>query len=611
MTSAVLTREAPILTRLAPTRTPTGTTWDAETRSFEAVLSSGAAVERFDARGVFDEVLSLASGLTLPTRLPLLDSHARDTLDRVLGSVTELRMVGGELRGFVTLSRHNPQAIRIAAEITDGASYGVSIGYRVTRWQERQNPETKRRERVAVAWTPLEASLVAVPADPAAGMRSTMPETIENTPAASPTAPPAPVVTRTAESDRAEAHVLIRTAARLAGLDQAWVDGQIDRGATPDQARAAAFEAMAARTAPAAAVRNTAPAATFDDPAFRVRAMGEALFARANPHHAPSGPARGFIGYTTADHARDCLRAAGIGTTGLSPASVVERALHTTSDFPLILGDTVGRVLRQSYQAAPSAIRPLARRATAPDFRARHSLTLTGGLRLERVNEHGEFKSGTMFESGESYRVETFGRVFGLTRQAIVNDNLGAFNDVPRIMGVAAANFESDFLADLLNRNPALADGRPVFHADHRNVPVAGGPITLAALSAARIAMRRQTNEAGDLVGALPRFLVVAPEQETAAEQAVAEIAAADPANVNPFTTLVVVVEPRLATGAWFLVADPVLMPCLEYAYLEGEEGPQIISQAGFEVDGVRFRVRLDFGGGWLDCRGWYRNSGA
>ena len=49
----------------------------------------------------------------------------------------------------------------------------------------------------------------------------------------------------------------------------------------------------------------------------------------------------------------------------------------------------------------------------------------------------------------------------------------------------------------------------------------------------------------------------------------------------------------------------------LEYAYLQGEEGPQIETKAGFEVDGMQFKVRLDFGGAFLDHRSWYMNPGA
>src|SRR4051812_46033092 len=98
-----------MLTRRAPNSTVTS--WNADARTFEAVLSTGAAVERFDTRGAYDEVLDVRAA-SLPASVPLLDSHARDSVDRVIGTVTNLRVEGGELHGLVTLSRHNPQALR-------------------------------------------------------------------------------------------------------------------------------------------------------------------------------------------------------------------------------------------------------------------------------------------------------------------------------------------------------------------------------------------------------------------------------------------------------------------------------------------------------------------
>lgn len=604
ITAALGLREAPgTLTRRAPAAVrPIPSTWHPESRTFQAVLATGTAVERQDTRGVFDEVLAI-EGATLPERVPLLDSHARDSVDRVIGHVAGLQVVNGELVGTVTLSRHNAQAVRLAAEISDGHSFGVSIGYAVGTWADRTNPQSKRRERVATAWTLLEASLVPVPADASAGMRGT-----PAMPAATAPATPPP-----AAGSRAAVNAEIRALAATAGLTREWADAQVDGEATADQARAAAFEAMRTRTAPGSTVSAIHVVTTHDDPQARVRAMGEALFTRITPTHRPSDQARAYVGLSMVDLARETLRIAGVSTTGLSGAAVIERAmigLHTVSDFSQVLGDTVGRVLRASYTAAPSPLRQLARQVTAVDFRSRASVRLIGNLGLERVNEAGEFKAGTISEGGESYRVETFGKTFGITRQAIVNDSLGAFASIPAMLGAAAANFEAKFLAELVSSNPLMADGRAVFHVDHGNLAATPAPITLASLAAARLAMRRQTDESGEIIGVNPRYLVVSPERETEALQVVATIAAATPAEVNTFTgALSIIVEPRLPAGAWYMVADPAIAG-LEYAYLEGEQ-PQVISEAGFSIDGVRHRVRLDFGGGWIDHRAWFRNAGA
>jgi hypothetical protein len=587
---------ADLHTRRAPA--VAATSWNAESRTFEAVLSTGAAVERQDARGVFDEVLDLA-GASLPERIPLLDSHARDSVDRVIGHVSGLRVVSGDLVGTVTLSRHSPQAIRLAQEISDGARFGLSVGYRVRTW--RDGTADGRRTRTATQWDVLEASLVAVGADNRAGMRE---ETH--------------MTTRThAPGSRAETNAAIRQIATTAGFDQAWIDRQLDAEATVDQVRAAAFEEMRQRGAPAATISTVTRTRELDDLQGRISAMGEAVYCRSNPNHRPSDRARQYVGFSLVEMARESLRAAGISTTGLSAATVIERAtggmvgLHSTSDFALALGDSVGRVIREAYAAAPSPLRQVARRVTVPDFRERAVIRMTPGMALEKVNEHGEFRGGTVFETGETYRVSTYGKIFGITRQAIVNDDKGALTDIPRMMGQAASAFESNFLAQLFIDNALMADGFAVFSTQHANIAAAGGAIDLTTLSAARLAMRSQTDEAGQVIGVVPRFLIVAPDRETQAEQALAEIAAATTATTNPFAgTLTLIVEPRLPAGGWFVAADPAVMPSVEIATLEGEQEPEVRTEVGFDVDGTRFRVRLDLGGAFVDWRGVYYNDG-
>ncbi|AVM73160.1 phage major capsid protein [Magnetospirillum gryphiswaldense] len=129
--------------------------------------------------------------------------------------------------------------------------------------------------------------------------------------------------------------------------------------------------------------------------------MGEALYARINPAHAPSEPARRLAYSTCAEMARELLTQRGHAVTGLSPAAMVTRALHITSDFGIILGDTVGRTLRAAYQAAPSGIRQLGRRTSARDFRAVNKIMLGEAPLLEKLGEHGEIKAGTMTEARE------------------------------------------------------------------------------------------------------------------------------------------------------------------------------------------------------------------
>ena len=115
-------------------------------------------------------------------------------------------------------------------------------------------------------------------------------------------------------------------------------------------------------------------------------------------------------------------------------------------------------------------------------------------------------------------------------------------------------------------------------------------------------------------IDASPKFLIVPAALETAGQKLLASIQATTTADVNVFSTLELVVDPRLdaaSATAWYLAADPALIDTIEYAHLDGADGVMVETQVGWEVDGMEFKVRDDFGCGILDWRGLYRANGA
>lgn len=582
-----------------------------EARTVEVVWSTGAPVRRRDMAGHYIERLSLAPEAVDLSRLEgasVLDAHRQTAVRDVLGSVRSATVDGKRGTAVIQFSAR-PEVEPVWQDVLAGILRHVSVGYSVEDWAE--TTENGARVLTAVRWTPHEISLVPTPADPGAHIRMETEMTDTTTTATPPEAP-------TTET-RAEANAEIRSIARIAGLDQSWIDGQIDANADADTARRAAFEALAKRSAPSIRTEQVRVemGESQDDPALRARQMGEALYARINPRHDLSEPARRYAYSTPVDMAKELLTLRGESTMALSPASLVTRALHTTSDFPIILGDTVGRVLRDAYQAAPSGIRRLGRQTTARDFRAVNKIMLGEAPLLEKLNEHGEIKAGTMAEAREAYKVETWARKIGITRQVLVNDDLGAFADLARRMGQAAAETEARILVTLLEagsgNGPTLSDGKTLFHADHGNKAGTGAAISDATLSAARLALRTQKGIEDRTIRVTPRNLLVPPALETTAEKWLASIAPATAADVNPFSgSLSLVVEPRLSSATrWYVTADPGEIDGLEFAYLSGNEGPQVESRSGWDVDGVEIRVILDFGAGFIDHRGWFQNPGA
>lgn len=342
--------------------------------------------------------------------------------------------------------------------------------------------------------------------------------------------------------------------------------------------------------------------------------ISDGILSRVSPGHEPT-IGREFAHTNMADLARVVLQASGRQSPS-SSAAAVEMALHSTGDFPAILGNVVGRTMLDGYEQSRSQLVRASREVTAMDFRSIHSLRVSSGPELKVVNEGGEFTNGTFEEGDESFALKTYGKVFGITRQALVNDDLGVFSNLAPIMGQGAAHTEAKLLAQLLEQNagsgPSMKDGKALFHADHNNLGD-GTAISVTALAAARTAMRRQKGLSGEAINVTPAFLVVPPELETVAEQLIAEITAAEASQVNPFAgRLTLLVDANLTDPAqWYLTAEPGRPDGLQHAYLDSQRGPQVFTQEGFEVDALRFKVRLDFGAGFVDHRAWYMNPGA
>ncbi|MEI4486367.1 prohead protease/major capsid protein fusion protein [Frigidibacter sp. MR17.14] len=569
--------------------------FNADAMTVEAVVSTFASVTRRDSRGPYTERLDPAAlDLSGLNGSPVLDGHRQGSARDVIGVIIAHRMEGGSLVATIRLSSAT-DAASIITRIQEGTLKGVSIGYRVTRWADSFDPATKARVRTAAAWAISEVSAVPIPADPGATFRSDpMPKDNQDDPRAA-------LIQRVAA-----AHNLPEEwQARMAAAEDELTDDEIR-----EDGRAAAAEALQARARQTPRIRTVA---TQDDPATAMQRRADALYARVSGT-APKPEAAPYMGDTLRDHARAAVEATGVSTRGMDADQLFRAAMHTTSDFPNLLTGTGNRTLMAGYQTAQSPIKTtLARQATAPDFRALSTLKLSDVGLLEKVSESGEIKSNTRGEAKESYSLDTYATQFAISRKALINDDLGAFRDWGATAGRMAAETEANLLLTKLLSNPVMGeDGLALFHATHGNLAT-GAALDVAALDAARRAMRGMKGLDGVTpINATPRFLVVGPELETTAEQVLASIYAATVADVNAFSgKLTLLVEPRITDESFYLFADPAVLPVLEYAYLSSAQGPQMASREGWDVLGMEFRVVLDFGCGAVDWRGAYLNPGA
>jgi hypothetical protein len=332
---------------------------------------------------------------------------------------------------------------------------------------------------------------------------------------------------------------------------------------------------------------------------------------------------RQYRGMSLLDVARTFLSARGVRVTAMSKMELAGLALglrggmHTTSDFANLLADLPNKILRQAYLEAPQTFSPITRNMTLADFKKARLLQLGEAPALLEVGEHGEYTEGTMGESKEEVQLKTYGRKFSITRQALVNDDTDAFSRVPMAFGRQARNKESDLVWAEITANANMGDGVALFHATHANLSGTSDAISVAAIGAARAAMRKQTGiDAVTLMNLEPKVLIVPVAKETIGDQFVSQnLLASSSSSINPFAgKLTVIAEPRLDVNSgvsWYLAASPDQIDIIVLVFLEGEAGPRVDTRIGFDVDGVEIKISHDVAAKVVDFRGLYKNPGA
>lgn len=440
---------------------------------------------------------------------------------------------------------------------------------------------------------------------------------------------------RAVVAERTRAAKINEIAEKLGAVDfsRSFVDG----GKSVEEFRAALIDHLADKQPTGGEVGGVRAVVGTEHIEKRAAVVEAVIMHRVDPAKNPLPEGAGeFRGMSLTDMARDVLEASGVKTRGMSKVEIASEALsqrsggmHSTSDFTVILGNTVNRTLRAGYEAAPQTFRPLVREVSVSDFKSVTRAQLGEAPQLEKVNEHGEFKRGTIGEGSETYRIATFGKIVGITRQALINDDLGAFTRIAQMFGVQAAQLESDLVWWQILSNPTMGDNVALFHlASHNNLQTTAA-FAKGTLSKMRTAMAKQKGMDGKTVlNIRPSFLMIPVELEDTAAELLRSVRYPDAvANTvaDSLKALTIISEPRIDNGidnasvgaavvgsatAHYMAASPAQTDTIELAYLEGNRGVYTESKMGFNTDGVEIKVRLDAGAKVIDWRAFQKNIG-
>jgi hypothetical protein len=326
----------------------------------------------------------------------------------------------------------------------------------------------------------------------------------------------------------------------------------------------------------------------------------------------------------------DCLRLSGGGWSGLarhalaaagqhdklhlSGAELLKAALSTTN-LPAALTEGLNKLAQDAFKESSVNWRAIAKTVSVPDFKDGKAIRLSAATKFEPVAPGGELKHGDLAEETFPVKVATYGKIVGLDRTAIVNDDLGLLRELPDILGSEAARLVNDLVFERL-----ATAGSAFFSSTKKNLLTgADSALSLGGLTKAIAALRTQTDRDGRLLGFQPTTLLVPSSLEFVARQLVNSSyvwrTGADqlPAG-NPLPPLQVVVEPRLdasSTTAWYLFARPGDAPML-VAFLNGREAPTVEQvEPPPERLGLVWRAFFDTGAALGEYRAVVKATGA
>ena len=321
--------------------------------------------------------------------------------------------------------------------------------------------------------------------------------------------------------------------------------------------------------------------------------------------------------YDSAANVRGLLQAAFAGQPGAIQASG-----FSTFSLTGILSDVMNKMLLDHFNAVEGTWRQISAIRPVRDFRTINSYSLTGDLQYEKVGPTGEIKHGTISETSYTNKAETYARMLAVTRNDIVNDDLGAFQRIPQRLGRGAALAINDVFWTIFLNNSSF------FTAGNNNVSTGAGSAldaTGAAINAAEVVFAAQTDPDGKPLGLMPRILLVPPTLANTAARLMGSMLTTggsdNVADKNVYqgkyrVASSVYMENSSYTGnsaaAHYLLADPQDMPVIETVFLNGRDVPVVESaDADFNTLGIQIRAYHDFGVALQEARGGVRSAGS
>lgn len=586
-------------------------------RSFRISFSSETPVMRGGAYEVLRHEESAVDLTRLNTIGTLLFNH---NPDKPIGKIEWARLE--DHRGIAEVSfDSDEESENIFQKVKNGSLRGISIGYRVEQWEKTKGKKGEYDTYTAERWTPLEISIVSVPADPTVGVnRSLLGEEKMEESKVYTEADIANVraeLNAQLEAEQTRCAEILKLRSKY-NIDNEVCDKWITDKRTVQEVKDDILERMARDNRPPQNLKGTVEITRDETESFITRAseyMSGKTINEANRYDdmqnmSPLNACRQLLLNKGTSYKEimnmtnsDLLRTALKGSTGFESLvdNVANKSLHTWQEagvtYPLI---TTSRIVK--------------------DFRPVKDYTLSAFGGVEEVQEGENLTYGVFSDEGKEFGVKLYRKGFLLTEHMLINDDIGILNDMSRKASDGAFRTLNKAVYDVLFSVGNIYDGKALFHADHANSAGTASKISIKSLAEGEKAMRKQKDISGQaILDIRPSIVICDPYVGVFAGQLIGSAVDPDKHNATPNPMqgkYQIVTDPILGDYSgtseqnWFMLASPSSSPVIKVHHLQKYSRPTLTSTTDYENLSIKYQLSFSFAVHVVDFRGVWKNAG-
>jgi len=611
--------------------------WNPETRTVEAVLSSGADVERYDYWDDtrYIERLRMDSDSMRMDRLnsghmPWLVMHRTNDVDCLIGYVKRAYMDdAGQLRAEIYLSDDEESASAVS-KIINGTLRGVSIGYWIYKEEVTTQPgQLELRE--AVDWEVFEASSVIVPADPTGSIRSIQPPAPKRQEPSTMSTAPANIVdnaavTRAAIAAENKRVLAIQEKGQRLNIDAGKIAEMVaDVDCTVEAAAVRMVDLLAdgqskARVTPTPGLQFGA-----DQADKRAAALSDVLEYKLGlrPDLTDAARSVGVHDLRLTSIARALLDGTDMACQGLvTPADICKRSvqhhmrsmggIQTAATLPSLLENTMNKVLIKPFVGEAASYERISRRSDLPDFRSQSVVLMNAFPDLALIPEGDDVTYGKLTDGADTWALATYGKGLLLSFQAMINDDLSGIQQAIRTAPNAVYARRASLFWAMLTANSGAGQnvrGAAMISSGRKNAGTPGALAVGTVNELIQLLMQQLMPGSTDQYMQQTATHILLPAHYAQAWQQIAQPyylpTAAANAKTQLLMTLEVIAAPQLGISGnkpYYVVANENTP--FVHGTLQGQPGPQMEQLTDFDSGGIKMKVVDHFGVKAVDYHG-------